>query len=136
MPVGKTIRVLVIDDSEAMRFGLYQVLSAFADFEWVGESSDGQEIMDLCRQLVPDVVLLDAGLPHIDVAAVTRQLRAQFPAIQVVGITGFEVPIFRERMLEAGAVAIIPKNATIGELIAAILRVSSLATRTGSAPTR
>ena len=103
MAAVKTIRVFVIDDSESIRHSLRQFLSVFADLEWVGESSDGQDTLAQCELLQPDVILIDVALPHIDVAQTTRQIRERFPLTQVIGITSFEEPAFIAEILKAGA---------------------------------
>jgi len=122
--VGDVIRVMVIDDSESVRLSLHQCLAAFADFEWVGESSDGQDTLEQCERLHPDVVLLDVILPHVDVIQMTRLIRERFPRTQVIGISGFEEPIHRDLMLRAGAKRCLPKTAQIWQLAETVRQVA------------
>jgi DNA-binding NarL/FixJ family response regulator len=124
MTAEKKIRVLVIDDSESMRLSLYQVLSVFVDFQWVGESHDGQDALEQCAQLHPDVVLIDVGLLHIDVARVTHQIRERFPLTQVIGITGFEEQALINRVLQAGAALCLSKESNIVLIAEAVRRVA------------
>ncbi len=124
MTVENKIRVLVIDDSESMRLSLYQVLSVFADFQWIGESHDGQDVLEQCAQLHPDVVLIDVGLLHVDVAQVTRQIRERFPLIQVIGITGFEEQALINRVLQAGAALCLSKESNIVRIAEAVRQVA------------
>ncbi|HVO43478.1 MAG TPA: response regulator transcription factor [Aggregatilineales bacterium] len=121
MAAEEPIRVFVIDDSESMRLSLKQMLSVFADFLWVGESRDGQDVLEQCEALHPDVVLMDVGLPHVDVANLTRLIREHFPLTQVIGITGFEEQSLINQMLKAGAVVCLPKHASV-TLIADAIR--------------
>ncbi|MEP7290049.1 MAG: response regulator transcription factor [Chloroflexota bacterium] len=144
MPAEKTIRVLVIDDSEAMQLGLSQVLTAFPDFEWVGESRDGQDTLQQCERLHPDVVLLDVGLRHIDVVQMIHLIRERFPHIQVIAITSFEAQSEIDTILNAGAVTSLPKNANVPQIVDTLrqvvhaalpnLHTSPLVNRTGKSP--
>lgn len=121
MAAEKTIRVLIIDDSESMRLSLHRFVSAFKDLEWVGESSNGLDVLDECDRLDPDVLLIDVALPHTDVAQMTRSIRALFPQTQVIGTVGFEDRAVIEPILRAGAVSCVSKNAAI-QLIADAVR--------------
>jgi DNA-binding NarL/FixJ family response regulator len=128
---AKNIRVLVIDDSESIQFSLHQVLIAFPDLEWVGESRRGEDALELCEQLHPDVVLLDVGLPHVDVAQITHLIRERFPLTQVIGIAGFEEQTIIKQVLGAGAIRCVSKDADITRIADAVRQVVIL-TNSGS----
>ena len=141
MATGKPIRVFITDDSESMRLSLYRLLNVFGDLEWVGESSNGLDLIEECHHLCPDVVLIDVALPHVDVAQITRSIRGCFPQTQVIGMVGFEDKAFAESILRAGAIQCVSKNASI-YLIADALRQAActseryyLVNQTGSAST-
>jgi two-component system response regulator DesR len=118
--VNNHIKVLVIDDSESIRTSLKAFLSAFADFDWVGESSDGQDSLCQIEGLQPDVVLLDAALSHSDVARLTSLIRQRFPATQVIGITNRHENDSSLRMIAAGAVLCIAKTVPAQQMADAI----------------
>jgi DNA-binding NarL/FixJ family response regulator len=113
MVVKKTIGVLVIDDAESIRLSFHRFLDAFTDLRWIGESSDGRNIVDDCTRLQPDVILIDVALPHVNVAEATHAIRSQFPSIQVIGTVGFEDRSITDPILHAGAALCISKNANI-----------------------
>jgi len=141
MATQKTIRVLVIDDSESMRLSLHRFLSVFEDLEWVGESTNGLDAIEECGRLCPDVVLIDVVLPHVDVAHMTRSIRTRFPQLQVIGTVGFEERTITEPILKAGAVQCVSKNASVFLIADAVRRaagtskVQHLVNQTGSPST-
>ena len=120
MTAEKTIKVLIIDDSESIRLSLHRFLNVFRDLEWVGESSNGADALMECARLGPDVVLIDVALPHVDVAQITRSIRYHFPATQVIGTVGFEEQALIESILEAGAFQCVSKMQNIYLIVDAV----------------
>lgn len=124
------IQVLVVDDSEPIRHSLRQLFSTAEDIQWVGESSDGRDAIEQCEQLHPDVVLIDVALPHVDVARITQTIRERFPAIQVIGIFGFEERSLVEHILQSGAVMCLPKSTNVVQMSDAVRHVRQTADHT------
>lgn len=120
MAAEKTIKVLIIDDSESIRVSLHRFLNVFRDLEWVGESSNGSDALIECARLSPDVVLIDVALPHIDVSQVTRSIRYLFPGTQVIGTVGFEEQAVIESILDAGAIRCVSKMQNIYLIVDAV----------------
>jgi two-component system, NarL family, response regulator LiaR len=114
------IRVLVVDDHEMVRRGLAVFLDAFDDMTLVGEASSGEEAVELCERLAPDVVLMDLILPGIDGLAATRMIRERSPGTQVLALTSYKEEELVQAALQAGAIGYLLKNATIDELAQAI----------------
>ncbi len=81
------IRVLLADDHALFREGLVGILNAQPDFEVVGEASDGLEALIKAQELVPDLVLMDIGMPGCDGLEATRRLKKDLPAVTVVILT-------------------------------------------------
>jgi len=127
MTHSKRIRVLVIDDSESIRFSLRQVLAAFADLQWVGESQDGHDVLEQCERLRPDAVLMDVALTHVDVPQTVRLIREHFPVTYVIGIAGFEEQSLIAQVLQAGATLYLSKNANVVQIADAVRQVAQLA---------
>src|SRR4029450_10185796 len=71
-----TIRVLLVDDEELVRFGLRTVLEAAGDFTVVGEAGNGADGVAAARELRPDVVLMDIRMPVMDGLAATKAILA------------------------------------------------------------
>jgi DNA-binding NarL/FixJ family response regulator len=113
-------RILVVDDHALARAGLRAMLAPESDFALVGEAADGAAALRLCRELRPDLVLLDLRMPVLDGLATTRAIKAAFPAIAVLVVTIFDHPDYLCRALEAGAVGYLLKDATQYQLTTAV----------------
>jgi DNA-binding NarL/FixJ family response regulator len=114
------IRVLIVDDHAVVRNGLKTVLRIYDDLEVVGEASNGKEAVDLCRQVRPDVVLMDLMMPIMDGAEATKAIRQRCPQMQVIALTSFKEKELVQGALEAGAIGYLIKNVSTEELVDAI----------------
>jgi NarL family two-component system response regulator LiaR len=114
------IRVMLVDDHTVVRSGLAAFLSAYDDFQLVGEAADGEEAVRLCGRVQPDVVLMDLVMPRMDGPTATRVLRERYPAIQVLALTSFKEDNLVHDALKAGAIGYLLKNVTANELAHAI----------------
>ena len=118
------IRILIVDDHGVMRAGLRSMLEDVSEFEIVGEASNGHEALQLASEYLPDIVLLDIGLPDIDGIEVTRRLRKLVPQSQVILLTVYEDESLLREAIEAKASGYVIKRAVEAELISAIQAVS------------
>lgn len=118
------VKVLIADDHGLMRAGLRAMLEGGPDIEVVGEASTGQEALQFAMQLLPDLVLLDIGLPDIDGIETTRRLRRMLPQIQVLILTVYEDETLLQEAIKAGAAGYVIKRGAEEELLAAIRAVS------------
>jgi NarL family two-component system response regulator LiaR len=115
------IRVVIVDDHVLVRSGLEVVLGMFDDIELVGQAGDGDEAVRLCRELEPDVVLMDLVMPAgMSGVEATRRLLADHPRTRVVALTSFgEDDLIRET-LRAGAIGYLMKNVSADQLAGAV----------------
>jgi DNA-binding NarL/FixJ family response regulator len=113
-------RVLLADDHEVVREGLARLLKEEPDMEVVGEAADGQAAIDLTRQLLPDVVIMDINMPGMDGIEAARGIHAEFPDVKIIGLSMFEKLERGDAMLEAGAVDYLTKSGPPDAVIAAI----------------
>lgn len=125
---AESIRVLLVDDQELIRYGLRLVLDAQPDIDVVGEASDGAEALRIARQLLPDVVLMDVRMPGMDGIDATKQLSVALPDVRVLVLTTYDRDEFAFGALQAGAAGFLLKNTRPDELVAAVRTV-----RTGDA---
>ncbi|NIV31189.1 MAG: response regulator, partial [Anaerolineae bacterium] len=111
---------MIVDDHSMVRRGLATILRVRPGLHLVGEANNGQEALRLCKQVRPDVVLMDLVMPEMDGAAATRALREMCPEIQVIALTSFKEKELVQGALEAGAIGYLLKNISADELTNAI----------------
>jgi NarL family two-component system response regulator LiaR len=119
-PASTGIRVLVVDDHTMVRRGLATFLKIFDDLVMVGEAASGQEAIQLCDELKPDVVLMDMVMPDMDGATTTRLIRKQSHQVQVLALTSFKEELLVQSALQAGAIGYLLKDVSADELAQAI----------------
>ena len=119
-----TIRVLLVDDEELVRFGLRTVLEAAGDFEVVGEAGNGADGVAAAKELKPDVVLTDIRMPVMDGLTATKQLLALPNPPQVAVLTTFHVDEYVYAALAAGAAGFLLKDTPPREIAAAVRAVA------------
>jgi NarL family two-component system response regulator LiaR len=120
MSASQPIRVMVVDDHSMVRRGLATFLRVKADLELVGEASNGQEAVDMCGQVCPDVILMDLLMPEVDGTTATRVIRQRWPEVQVIALTSFQEKELVREVLQAGAISYLLKNVSVDELAEAI----------------
>jgi DNA-binding NarL/FixJ family response regulator len=119
------ITILLADDHAVMRTGLRLVLERQPDFEVVGEASDGREAVAMAQKLLPDVLVMDIGMPNLNGIEAVRQLAAAAPSVAVVILSMHSDESYVLRALKAGAKAYLLKESAEADLIGAIRAVSS-----------
>jgi len=90
------------------------------DLELVGEASNGQEALQLCDQVQPDVILMDLVMPEMDGATATQAIRERCPEVQVIALTSYKDEALVQQALEAGAIGYLLKDVSADKLAAAI----------------
>ncbi len=116
----ETIKVLIIDDHAMVRRGLSTFLKVRPELELVGEGSSGEEALQLCQALQPDVVLMDLKMPGMDGVTATRTITEKHPNIRVIVLTSFHEEDLVRKALGAGAISYLLKNVSALELTKAI----------------
>lgn len=114
------IRIILADDHQIVRTGLRTLLKQYADMEVVAETENGHTTVTLSRKLVPDVVIMDIGMPDLNGIEATRQIMAEVPGVKVIALSMHSDRRFVARMLNAGASGYLLKNCAFEELIHAI----------------
>ena len=101
---AQTVRVLLADDEALVRAGLRMILEAEDGIEVVGEAGDGVEAVAMCRDLRPDVALIDLRMPRMDGVSAARRISADpdLPTA-VVMLTTFDADQHVVEALRAGA---------------------------------
>ncbi len=120
MNSSEPIRVMLVDDHTMVRRGLAAFLQVFDDLELAGEAANGDEAIQLCARLLPDVVLMDLAMPGMDGVTATRIIRQRFPNVQVLALTSFTEEKLIQNALQAGAIGYLLKDVSANELAQAI----------------
>lgn len=113
-------RILIADDHPIFREGLRRVLTAGRGFDVVGEAADAVEAVRLAVDLQPDVLLLDASMPHGSSSYVLEKLARAAPVVRTIVLTAATGPNARATALERGARAVLAKGAAINFLFECI----------------
>lgn len=108
-------RVLVVDDHPFIRAGVKLVLSQ-EGFEVVGEADNGIDAVQLARDLLPDLIVLDIAIPRLDGLEVIGRLNGAASAIKVLVLTSQSAEYFSHRCMKAGATGFVSKAGDLGEL--------------------
>lgn len=120
----ESIRLLLVDDHPLFRKGMRVLLESVTDFALVGEAESGPEAVALCRDLVPDVVLMDLQMPGGSGLDATREIVNTSPVTHILVVTLFEDDESVFAALRAGARGYLLKDATEEEMIRAIRAVA------------
>src|SRR5215204_5875951 len=96
-------RIVVADDHPLLRSALRSLLGESPDVEVVAEANDGQEALELCKRLKPELVLMDVIMPTMDGIEATRAIKAELPQTIVLMMTASENLDHLAEALRAGA---------------------------------
>jgi DNA-binding NarL/FixJ family response regulator len=122
---AKKIRILIADDHNVLREGLCALLEQEPDMEVVGGAADGQEAIEKTRELSPDVVVMDIGMPDLNGIDATRQIVADLFTARVLCLSVHRERQLVQAMLQAGASGYLLKTSARKELIDAVRTVAS-----------
>jgi DNA-binding NarL/FixJ family response regulator len=114
------VRIVVADDHQVVRDGFAGLLDTQPDFTVVGTASDGAEAVRICRDLRPDVVLMDVRMPVMDGIEATRQLARFAVDARVLILTTFDLDEYVFDALRAGASGFLLKDVTAERLFDAV----------------
>jgi len=116
----RRLRVLLADDHNLIRAGLRLVISQEPDFQVVGEAGNGRQAVEMARELKPDVVVMDIGMPDLNGIEACRQILNDVPDSHVVMLSMHSDEGYVLRALKAGARAYLLKDSAEADLARAI----------------
>ncbi len=120
----KYLKVLIADDDELVCDGLKLLLDMEDDFEVVGIAHNGIEAFNLCKRLLPDIVLMDIRMPDIDGVIGTRLIKEKFNQVKIVILTTFKDDEYIKEAIKSGAEGYILKNQKADTMIESLRAVS------------
>lgn len=112
--------ILLVDDYEIIRMGMKALLAEDPKIQVVGEASNGLDAIRLVRSLEPQLVIMDIQMPGIDGLEATRKIMRVNPSTKIIVISIFNEVNYPTRLLEAGAVGYLSKEASLQEVLKAI----------------
>jgi DNA-binding NarL/FixJ family response regulator len=116
-------RLLLVDRYDLMRLGLKIVLGRDASLEVVGEAKDGKEAIASCRELQPDLVLIDVSMSEMDGIEATRTIKAEIPNTSVLMLTAHADHRLLTEAIKAGAAGFILKGCHPDHVLDAVRRI-------------
>ena len=118
------IRILLADDHRIVIEGLKKLLEQESDIEVVGETGNGLSAIEIARQVQPDVVIMDIGMPDLNGIEATRQIVRECKETKVIGLSMHSAEKYVKQMLKAGAWGYLLKDCAGEELVAAVRTVA------------
>lgn len=118
-----SIKILLADDHAILRDGLNRAFQSESDFEVVGQAGDGHTTIKLVRELSPNAVVMDIGMPELNGIETTRILSKEFPSVKIIGLSMHANDKYVREMFRAGASGYLLKNCPFEELVEAVRTV-------------
>jgi two-component system, NarL family, response regulator DesR len=120
--VDAAIRVALVEDNDVFREALELLLGLRPEIEIIAALPDGHDVVEVCRELRPDIVLMDYRLPGLDGVQATAAIISACPDTAVIALTASANARERGALIEAGAVACLTKDQPLDEIVDAIHR--------------
>jgi DNA-binding NarL/FixJ family response regulator len=125
-------RIVLVDDHQVLRDAIKEILHRYPEFQVVGEAGTGPEAIAVCRELDPDLVVMDIGLPAMNGIEATGELARHCPRVRVLMLSMFDDEASVMAAVRAGARGFVLKKACATELVDAIRTVARGGTYFGS----
>jgi DNA-binding NarL/FixJ family response regulator len=118
------IKIIVVDDHQIVRDGIYLLLMNNQDMEIIGEAPNGDELFDILKTQTPDILILDLSLPKLSGLEICRMLSRDYPHIKIIIFSSYTDEDSIINSIKAGAKGYIPKDVFREELVTAIRAVN------------
>jgi DNA-binding NarL/FixJ family response regulator len=114
------LRILIVDDHEAIRQGLRTILENHQGWQIVGEASNGREALRLAHETSPHIAILDYSLPQMNGLELTRNIKHELPRTEIVIYTMHDEESLLSDILHAGARGYVLKSDPSAHLVSAV----------------
>ncbi|MBN1972743.1 MAG: response regulator transcription factor [Sedimentisphaerales bacterium] len=118
-----SIKIILADDHTMLRQGLSRSFEQEEDITVVGQAQDGYSAIDLVRELLPDIVIMDIGMPGLNGIETTWRIVKDYPGVKIIGLSMHSSDKYVREMFKAGASGYLLKNCSFEELVEAIRAV-------------
>ena len=115
-----TLKILVADDHKYISMGLFSLIGRETDVEIIGRALDGESAIRMAREMKPDIIIMDVGMPGVDGITATKKIMSEMPDTKIVGLSVHTDPETVKKMIDAGAKGYVFKDRLFDELMPAI----------------
>jgi DNA-binding NarL/FixJ family response regulator len=115
-----SIKIILADDHAVLRHGLSKSFQNEKDMEVIAQAKDGRSTVELAKELIPDIVIMDIGMPDLNGIEATRQITQECPRVKVIALSMHSSKNFIIEMFKAGASGYLLKDCEFDELVNAI----------------
>jgi DNA-binding NarL/FixJ family response regulator len=119
------IAIILVDDHKLIRDSWSFILNSDPRFSVVGETSNGEDAVQIAKALKPNIVLMDVNMSPVNGFDATKLITKYSPGSKVIAVSMHTMPAYAKRMMQLGAMGYVTKNSSKDEMIKAILEVSS-----------
>lgn len=119
------IKIVLADDEELFRVGMYHILSADEDIKIVFQAQNGKELIDYLASVkdLPDLIIMDIKMPELNGVEATKAIVSMYPQISIIALTTYNTKPFIRNMIDVGASAYLVKNSPTAEVMQTIKQV-------------
>lgn len=114
------IKIVLADDHKILREGICSLVKGFPDMKVIGEAADGRAVLELVKDLSPDIVIMDISMPDLNGIDATRRITAEHPNVKVIALSMHYDKQFVSEIFTAGASGYLLKDCAFDELEHAI----------------
>ena len=114
------IRIIVAEDHEMVRKGTSRILSQYPDFDIVGEAADGEQTLELVKNLHPDIIICDIRMPKLDGIEVVRRMKELYPGVKIMMLSAYDDEDYVSALIKLGVSGYLLKTVDLNELAQAI----------------
>jgi DNA-binding NarL/FixJ family response regulator len=119
------ITIVLVDDHKLIRDSWSFILNSDPRFSVIGETSSGQEAIEIARDKRPNVILMDVNMTPVNGFDATKQIHKLSPDSKIIAVSMHTMPAYAKRMLQLGAMGYVTKNSSKEEMLTAIVEVNS-----------
>lgn len=116
-------KLFIVDDHYMVVEGIRSMFQAEKSIEWMGHATNASSCLAFLRHQQPDVILMDINMPDKSGIDLCKEVKQLYPSVFVIGLSTFNQQSFIQKMMDNGASGYVLKNATLEEIMEAIVAV-------------